>query len=42
MTGNLVFFARDPGNANQLVALHELVHAQMAGQDSGTLSAGAA
>ena len=42
MTGNLVFFARDPGNANQLVALHELVHAQMAGHDSGTLSAGAA
>jgi hypothetical protein len=42
MTGNLVFFARDPGNANQLVALHELIQAQMAGHDSGTLSAGAA
>jgi hypothetical protein len=42
MTGNLILFARDPGNANQLVALNELIRAQMAGRDSDTPTAGAA
>jgi len=32
MTGNLVLFARDPGNANQLVASNELICAQIAGR----------
>lgn len=41
MTGNLILFARDPGNANQIVALDELILAQMAGRDLDTPTAGA-
>lgn len=42
MTGNLLLFARDPGNANQIVALDELLRAQMAGRDIDAPTAGAA
>ncbi|HCP01013.1 MAG: hypothetical protein CL573_05550, partial [Alphaproteobacteria bacterium] len=42
MTGNLMLFARDPGNANQLVALNELIRARMAGSNLNTPTADAA
>jgi hypothetical protein len=38
MTGNLLLFARDPGNANQIVALAELIRAHVAGLTIDALS----
>ncbi|MDE0779539.1 MAG: hypothetical protein OSB67_02190 [Alphaproteobacteria bacterium] len=38
MKGNLLLFARDPGNANQIVALGELIRTHMTGREFNTLS----
>jgi len=42
MTGNLLLFARDPGNANQIVALAELIRSHVAGLNIDAPSAGSA
>ena len=36
MTGNLLLFARDPGNANQIIALEELIRSHLAGLNIDT------
>jgi len=41
MAGKLLLFARDPGNANQIVALHELLTEVIAGNSPGQLAPGA-
>tara|TARA_Y100000588_G_C14157444_1_gene883315 strand:- start:149 stop:1186 length:1038 start_codon:yes stop_codon:yes gene_type:complete len=37
MTGNLLMFARDPGSANQLIALRELICGRLAGLETEEL-----